>query len=909
MRNICLLLLTLCPAILYAQSLKFNDFTTNYYTQKKRVLAHLDSVHRLIPDNEFYEEGGEYAQFEEWQDFWEPRLTPVGDFGLYYSKLAESYGTRSLRSSNAYATNWSEIGPKDRPTGIIPCNLGQSAGIGPVEFIRFYKNAPFKKMICGSTEGGLFYSDDGGENWSNAGSDTWAAGSSAVSWAEFKVDDPEVIYAACSYQDNNAGGVIGQTGGILKTEKNGTINAGSQWVSIGNYSSLHVSAGCIIKKLLTDPSDPEVLYAATSEGLLKSGNINSVAATWTTILTGNIFDLEMHPGSPNILYASFDGVSSNIVKYSTDGGSTWLPLPAGTGQPNYTAAQLLHVSIEVSDAYPNNVYLYYYGYGNKNLFRFNYISHVYTHINLSTIDDGSSNCCFGSGTSFSVSKSGINEVIFIANNDRYRRYVGNNVVDFTSSSANYAEYHVDIEGFTFNPGNPSELWMASHGGPFKSVNLGNNWQAKMKGVGVAQVEFMADAYTSPGLLLLGLYHDGCILSNSPYISNWDPAWKYAYGCDGSATLINNQDPRYMYASSPGAGWGGSENGGTTVPFPNIYPFNGTPATLNKKAVNVFYGRGNSGYKYEVMRSTNFGKAGPASSIEKISDIAGIAGIPNGCSHVGAIYAFEDNADLLITAFSRDYNNGLPQCNSSTLMSTNSLYYTLHANAPAASVLQDWHLIDLYSQGVRNNSWIRDVELDPQNATTLYVVYGPDWTLPAPRLIYKVTQFTTNPVVTDITYNLPFTGTTLMGLAVEKGSDGGMYLSTDAGIYYTNNKLMTDPANAWVLFGTNYPHLSSAGLEINYQVNKIRSGINGRGIWEAGLYCPTNVNFIESSTYSSNKFLETQGTISATAKVNAPLAVNYRAGDKIILSPGFRANEGSYFRAFIHHCDRPGNSFK
>jgi hypothetical protein len=149
------------------------------------------------------------------------------------------------------------------------------------------------------------------------------------------------------------------------------------------------------------------------------------------------------------------------------------------------------------------------------------------------------------------------------------------------------------------------------------------------------------------------------------------------------------------------------------------------------------------------------------------------------------------------------------------------------------------------------------------------------------------------------------------LELEKGSDKGLYYACDAGVYYTNNKLLsTDPYNAWIQYGNNLPHCPISGMEINYKNNKIRVGLYGRGAWEADLYCPSDNDLALSGSPTTDEFREAQHNITSIANITSGL-VNYRAGNEIVLLPGFvaTATTGSDFKAYIHPCNSPGNSFR
>lgn len=98
------------------------------------------------------------------------------------------------------------------------------------------------------------------------------------------------------------------------------------------------------------------------------------------------------------------------------------------------------------------------------------------------------------------------------------------------------------------------------------------------------------------------------------------------------------------------------------------------------------------------------------------------------------------------------------------------------------------------------------------------------------------------------------------------------------------------------------------MEANYVINRIRLGLDGRGVWEHHLHCPDVPDYSETGTYAEDIYREAKNDISSVATLPAGLNVNYRAGNQVYMGPGFHATAGVAYHAFIHPCDIPGNSF-
>jgi len=303
----------------------------------------------LISDptnSEVFGEGGKYSNFKRWEEYWSTRIPPgktIEDFEIAKKASYQALEAKQLLPKSNL-DSWHEIGPIDKPNSghpiISPGNQNSEAGIGPIHFISFCDaDAGGNIALCGSASGGLFYRDISTmSQWSNAGSDSWPY--SGCRHAVFKVGTCDVIFAANSNW-------LGRLGGIHRYDP-----TDQEWEQIADESDFDFWA--MIKKLHTDGSDPNVLYAATTKGLYRTLDANGDDPLWTKIVLPNptdpiygiydfdnsqhIEDLEMEPGNSQHIYISvkFHGPDPNdpehfvnfwTVLQSVNGGQNWTPVP------------------------------------------------------------------------------------------------------------------------------------------------------------------------------------------------------------------------------------------------------------------------------------------------------------------------------------------------------------------------------------------------------------------------------------------------------------------------------------------------------------------------------------------------------------------------------------------------------
>jgi photosystem II stability/assembly factor-like uncharacterized protein len=155
--------------------------------------------------------------------------------------------------------NWKPLGPDNSPGGYN--------GIGRINCIGFHPTDP-NTFWVGSPAGGLWKTTDGGKTWA-----TYTDNLPVLGVTSIAVDytNPQIIYIATGDGDN-AYGIPGQPSagytqsvGVLKS-----TDGGVTWKSTGLHWD--VEQTYLIGTLLIHPVYPNILLAATSDGIYKTEN-------------------------------------------------------------------------------------------------------------------------------------------------------------------------------------------------------------------------------------------------------------------------------------------------------------------------------------------------------------------------------------------------------------------------------------------------------------------------------------------------------------------------------------------------------------------------------------------------------------------------------------------------------------
>jgi PKD repeat protein len=114
---------------------------------------------------------------------------------------------------------------------------------------------------------------------------------------------------------------------------------------------------------------------------------------------------------------------------------------------------------------------------------------------------------------------------------------------------------------------------------------------------------------------------------------------------------------------------------------------------------------------------------------------------------------------------------------------------------------------------------------------------------------------------DISQNLP--NIPANAIVYQEGTDGGLYVGMDVGVYYTDSTLSN-----WQAFDLGMPNVIVNELEIHYGANLVRAATYGRGIWESELYTPSTLTPEADFSNSTAKICPLDSVSFTDASANA-----------------------------------------
>ena len=542
-----------------------------------------------------------------------------------------------------------------------------------------------------------------------------------------------------------------------------------------------------VGRLLMHPANHNIIFAATSKGLYKT---TDAGENWYQVKSGNFKEVVFKANDPNIVFASKGGEFYR----SDNSGESFVEITSGIG----TASRGV---IGVSPADANVVYFHTVSGSEFNaIYRSTDAGLNFTEMSNSP-NIMSWGCNGGSGgqgwydLDLAVDPNNANIVysggvnVWKSINGGSNWSINSHWVGSCSVPAVHADCHV-LE-FSATDGN---LYAGNDGGFYFTANGGTNWIEKTSGLAISQIYKIGQARGNKNKVMNGYQDNG----SATYLGE-EEGFITVMGGDGMDCAYDHQNDSYAYGeyyngagisrifnnyNQGGISGGISESGAWVTPF-----------VLDVSDPETMYVGMQSLWRSTNIRAYNV----------QWTKINGLSG-----SNCNALEQSEAKNDIFyVSKYSGSFYR------TDNLSSSNPTWNDLTDNLPASGNATD-------------------VETNPFDANTVYITID--------SKVFKSVDKGLN--WEDISLNIPNVSTNT--IEYYKSDNEGLYVGTDAGIYYKNGE-MTE----WILFSDGFPVSANATeIEIYYdsispENDAVRTSTYGRGLWSSPTYYGIPVAEFES----------------------------------------------------------------
>ncbi len=646
------------------------------------------------------------------------------------------------------------------------------------------------------------------------------------------------------------GGAWGDTKsiGVLKS-----VDGGATWAATGlNWS---VTSPRLIRRLIINPVNPQILLAATSAGIYRT---TDAGVTWNNVAADYFMDVEFKPGNPSVAYATTYTVNGTArIMRSVNGGLNWFTQWVFAGDVSRINLAVTPANPELLEAVcsmPNGGLAYL----TRSVNGGNSFVDYFIGTNTTNLLVGTYNASGNGGQGYYDLANAVNpnnaSDIWIGGVNTWNSInagAGWNIKtmwapDISINPNNVPVVHADKHFLAFHPLVPGTLFECNDGGLYKTTNGGSSWTNLSEGLGISQVYRISASQTVSNKILCGLQDNSTKLFNAN-------AWNDTVGTgDGMECIIDHVNSNIQYAASfygaiyktTGGLWFdivGNQGGAGTVHEPGswVTPFIMHPVDNNTLLVG----------KTQVYKTTDGG-----GNWSQLGFIAGADGYIKWMAYAPS-----------------DPNVIYASTSTQIFKSVNGGNAWQQVNGLASADALNTHIV-----------------VDPLNPHLIYTTQGGYET---GDKVWRANTTTTTVVWTNFSGTLP--NVPVNCIILQKNSDGGMYIGTDLGIYYRNNS-MTD----WTYFSSGLPNVIVTDLDISYNDNKIWAASFGRGLWKSETYTFTGDGNWTTSTNWLFKLMPGTTIQNRVEVIINPVAVgqcNYNGsitiepGGKLTVLPGKKLN--------------------
>jgi photosystem II stability/assembly factor-like uncharacterized protein len=441
-------------------------------------------------------------------------------YGAAIAKAALALSAPAAAAPQASGPSWQFIGPS-----LIP--NGQTFGsnrvdvIGRVSCIAVDPHDP-THILVGAAGGGIWESSDTGATYSPR---TDQMPSLSIGAIAFDPKTPGTVYAG-SGEGNSGYALLGA--GVYKS-----TNGGRNWAVLA--AAPFVGLGFF--KLVVDPGDPKILYAATIDfdgersGLYRSKN----GGPWSLKRQGICWDISVHPrgGAVELLATFSDGLF-----VSTSNGDRFVPVAL----PSAPKGPWKRLAVDRVATSPDIVYAF--GAVDKVPYLWRRTGCEWTRITpLPPVDQDRAWTNQAEYDWYVAATPDDQNQVYLGAIDLLRGDFIRSAWKWTNISTQDADsIHLDQHCLAFSPDNSKIIYVGNDGGIFRSANSGTNWAALNAGLGITEIEYLAVDPATSSWLMAGTQDNGTNLFTGTTV------WELTADGDGGECAVNPLDPAEAYHS-------------------------------------------------------------------------------------------------------------------------------------------------------------------------------------------------------------------------------------------------------------------------------------------------------------------------------------------------------------------------
>lgn len=338
----------------------------------------------------------------------------------------------------------------------------------------------------------------------SAGGGLWGSDDAGEHWRPLTDAQPTLSMGALAAAPSSPNVVYAATGegdirsvlgvGLLRSS-----DAGSTWAHV----PCKALAGAGIYDLAVDPLDPLHVWIATEKGLFETRNGGRSARR---VRSEACWSVSLQPtGAGEMLIAGARG-----LRASDDGGSTWSQ-PKLSGLP--PLKELARMEVCHAPSRPGVAYVCAADGERAWLWRRATAAGPFRAQRTPARMDVSQawyDWCFAVAPDDS-------ELVFWGAIELYRgkRGAGGFRWSNISSRSSGDSIHPDQHHLAFDPGDPSTLFVCNDGGLFRSPDRGKSWSALNPGLRITEFEFLAQLDSDPAWMLAGTQDNGTLRRAEP----------------------------------------------------------------------------------------------------------------------------------------------------------------------------------------------------------------------------------------------------------------------------------------------------------------------------------------------------------------------------------------------------------